>query len=339
MNHSPRIAALLAPLLSLALLTACTGTNEAQVTSRLGLINAGGAEIRIVTPADNATGTPSSTSATQAVSGAVDLEVLPGGRQMIVAFPDRLELRDASLKVLNTLAAPSGVTACYVRLKASPARDQVAALSDCGGGAAEQLVVYRSDASLAFFATLPPPTPSSSDLARFALTSVQTVWLARPATGGGSELLRVNADGVKVMTVPPLSAVITDLAMLGGSLYAATDSGVRLVNQTDGTLSQTPVLSGVFTRLYGGDSLLAAWLQNAGSQPLTVWNGSKSGSPASLSDLRDLTFAPDGNLYYLSAAALNGADTVSGLSQNNWRVSSVQTNLSDARALTWLTSN
>ncbi|ULH14736.1 hypothetical protein MF271_12095 [Deinococcus sp. KNUC1210] len=329
-----------AALLSLALLTACTGTNEPQVTSKVALINAGGSELRTLTPPDVGTGTPAANGATQAVTGAVDLEVLPGGSRMIVAFPDRLEVRDAALNVVSTLAAPSEVTkACYVRLAASPARDLVAALSDCGNGAAEQLVVYRSDTSLAFVATLPPPTPTSSDLARFTVTTTGAVWLARPATGGGSELLRADSTGIKVVTVPPIAATVNDLAMRGTALYAATDSGVRLVNQTDGTLTQTPVLSGVYTRLYGSDRLLAAWLGSAGNQPLTIWDGTKTGSPALVTDLRDVTFAPDGNVYYLTGTALTGADTVLGLSQSTWRPTAVLTNLNDARALTWLASD
>ena len=330
----------LAALLSAALLTACTGTNEPQVTSKVAFINAGGAELRTLTPPDASTGTPAAPGVTQAVTAAADLEVLPGGSRLIVAFPDRLEVRDAALNTVTTLSAPSGVTACYVRLAASPARDLVAALSDCGNGAAEQLVVYRSDSSLAFVATLPPPTPSSSDLARFTVTTTGAVWLARPATGGGSELLRADSSGITVVTVPPLPATISDLAMRGSSLYAATDSGVRLVNQTDGTLAQTPILSGVYTRLYGGDRLLAAWLSGAGAQPLTIWDGgTKSGSPAYVSDLRDVTFAPDGNVYYLTASTLTGADTVLGLSQNNWKPNAILTNLTDARALTWLASD
>jgi len=330
MNHllSRTLPLLLAPLL----LAACTGTTEPQSTSRLGVINAGGAELRTVTPGD-----PGSDTA-QAAAGAVDLEVLPGGTQMIVAFSDHIELRDASLGTVTVFDTPTGVKPCYVRLRASPARDRVAALSDCGSGAAQQLVVYRSDASLAFVATLPPPSPSSSDLSRFAVTAAQAVWLARPATGGGSELVRADANGIGVVTTTPLNTNIYDLAMRGNNLYAATDSGIRQVNLADATLSQTVAIPVLANRLYGSDRLLGAWLQGSGSQGLTIWDGTRSGVAAYPNDLRDLTFAPDGNAYLLTGNALTGLDTVFGLSQGTWQPTDVATGLNDARAVTWLTA-
>ena len=319
------LLALLAPLL----LVACTGTTEPQPSARLGVVNAGGAELRVVTPGEAALPLP--------VSGAVDVEVLPGGSQLLIAFTDHIELRDASLGSLVALPTPAGVTPCYVRLRASPARDRVAALSDCGQGAAQQLVVYRSDGSLAFVATLPPPSPTSSDLSRFAVTGGQAVWLARPATGGGSELIRADENGVQVVTNPPLNTVVSDLAMRGGSLYAATGSGVREVNLKDGSLSQTVALTTIANRLYGSDRLLGAWLSGAGSQALTIWDGTRSGAASYPSDLRDLSFAPDGNAYVLTSSTLTRLDTVTGLNQNGWQSAEVASGLNDARAVTWLT--
>ena len=316
--------ALLAPLL----LVACTGTTEPQPSARLGVVNAGGAELRVVTP--GAADLP------LAVGGAVDLEVLPGGSRLLIAFADHIELRDASLGGLVTLPTPAGVTPCYVRLRASPARDRVAALSDCGQGAAQQLVVYRSDGSLAFVATLPPPSPTRSDLSRFTVTGGQAVWLARPATGGGSELIRADENGVQVVTNPPLNANVSDLAMRGGSLYAATDSGVREVSLQDGSLSQTVALATVANRLYGSDRLLGAWLSGAGSQALIIWDGTRSGAAFFTSDLRDLSFAPDGNAYALTSSTLTRLDTVTGLNQSGWQSSEVGSGLNDARAVTWL---
>ena len=334
MNHLfKRLAPLLlAPLLLLA----CTGTTEPESTARLGLINAGGAQLRTVTPGA-ATG-----DTVQTVTGAVDLEVLPSGTQMVVAFRDHLELRDASLGNVTPLPVPTGVTPCYVRLRTSPARDRIAALSDCGNGAAEQLVVYRSDGTLAFTATLPPPSPTSSDLSRFAVTTGQAVWLARPATGGGSELIRADENGVQVVTNPPLSVTIYDLAMRGSNLYAATNLGVRQVSLTEATLSQTapfPNLAQLpVTRLYGSERLLGAWLSDLGSQPLIIWDGTTSSAAAYPTDLRDLTFAPDGNAYALTGSTLTRLDTVLGLSRGTWQPTDVATGLSDARAVTWLTA-
>ena len=199
--------------------------------------------------------------------------------------------------------------------------------------------MYRADGTLLYSATLPPPTPLDSTQTRFAVLPSQAVWVARPATGGGTELLRADSSGIQLVTTPPLSAVVSDLAVRGGLLYAATDSGVRQVALQDGSLAQTPALSGAYTRLYGGGNLLAAWLGNAGAQPLTVWDGSRVGSPGLVSDLRGVAFAPDGNVYFLSSTALSVADTVFGLSQGSWKTAQVQGNLQDARALTWLTAN
>ncbi len=331
MNLNVHAKRLLPTLLAPLLLVACTGTSEPQSTSRLALINAGGSQLRSVTP--SAPGT----DAVQAVSGATDLEVLPGGSKVMVAFRDHIELRDAALASATTLAAPAGVTPCYVRLRASAARDRIAALSDCGSGAAEQLVVYRSDGSLAFSATVPPPSPTSSDLSRFALTSDQAVWLARPAIGGGSELFRADQNGIRVVTVPPLSTTVYDLATRGDVLYAATDGGVREVLRDSGTLSAQTALAVRADRLYGGDRLLGAWLSNTGPQPLTIWDGATSGVAAYLTDARDLTFAPDGNAYALTGTALTQLDTVLGLRQGSWRPTDVATGLNDAGAVTWLT--
>lgn len=334
MNLKHPLNRLLPLLLAPLLLAACTGTTEPQSNARLGLINAGGAQLQTVTPAAAGSNT------VQAVSGAVDLEVLPGGSQLLLAFRDRIERRDAAFAGAITLAAPAGVTPCYLRLRASSARDRVAALSDCGQGAAPQLVMYRSDGSLAFTATVPPPTPSSSDASRFAVTGDQAVWLARPATGGGSELIRADQNGVVVVTVPPLRATIYDLATRADTLYAATDTGIRAVNLADGSLSATTAFPGQATRLYGNDRLLGAWLSGSGSQPLTIWDGTPSGVGVASypSDLRDLTFAPDGNAYALTGTTLTQLDTVLGLRQNSWLPTDVASGLTDARAVTWLTA-
>ena len=89
MNLKLNFKRLLPTLLPPLLLVACTGTAEPESTSRLGLINAGGSQLRTVTP--SAPGT----DAAQTVSGAADLEVLPGGSKVVVAFRDHIELRDA----------------------------------------------------------------------------------------------------------------------------------------------------------------------------------------------------------------------------------------------------
>jgi hypothetical protein len=321
---------LLAPLL----LTACTGTTEPQTSARVALINGGGTQLRTVTPGAAAG------DVTQPVSGAVGLEALPGGSQLTLAFRDHLELRDAALAPVGAarLPLPAGFRACFVRLRASPARDRVAALSDCGSGAQQQLVVYRSDGSLAFTADVPPPSPSSSDLSRFAVTTGQAVWLTRPALGGGYELLRADENGIRVVTAQALSINVYDLAMLGSTLYAATDSGTRPVNLNDGTLGEPTGIKAQVNRVYGGDRVLGAWLSGVGSQPLNIWDGVTTGVAAYPSDLRDVTFTPDGNAFALSGTALTQFDVVLGLRQSLWQPTDVAGPLNDARAVTWLTA-
>jgi hypothetical protein len=319
--------ALLAPLL----LMACTGTTEPPVTFSLAVVNGGGSELRTVTPEDAASDT------VLPVTGAVDVEVLPGGTQVVVAFKDRLELRDASLKLVSVLPAPD-FTPCYVRLRASPQRDRIAALSDCGAGAAQRLAVYRSDTTLAFTATIPAPTPQSSDQTRFAVTNNQTVWFARPALGGGTDLIKATFEGIKVVTPIPLTNTIYDLATLGTTLYAATDDGVRAVDLDKVVLlAQVPALKLQAKRLYGSDRLLGIWLSGEGSQALNIWDGSKVGTPAPFSTLIDLTFAPDRRGYALTGTGITQFDTDRGLSQGNWQSSNVTGGLNDARAAVFLT--
>ena len=110
------------------------------------------------------------------------------------------------------------------------------------------------------------------------------------------------------------------------------------MNLADATLSQTVAIPVLANRLYGSDRLLGAWLQGSGSQGLTIWDGTRSGVAAYPNDLRDLTFAPDGNAYLLTGNALTGLDTVFGLSQGTWQPTDVATGLNDARAVTWLTA-
>lgn len=333
----------LLPLLLAPLLAACTGTTESQTSARVALINAGGTQLRTitpVTPGTTATPGPAAGDVTQAVTGAVGVQALPGGTQLLALFSDHAELRDATLAGVgvNPLPLPAGFRACFVRLRASPARDRLAALSDCGSGAQQQLVVYRSDGSLAFSADVPPPSPVSSDLSRFAVTTGQAVWLTRPAVGGGYELLRADENGIRVVTTQALNINVYDLAMLGSTLYAATDSGTRAVDLNTGALGQPTGVTTQVNRLYGGDRLLGAWLSGVSSQPLTVWDGVSSGVAAYPNDLRDLSFAPDGNAFALSGTALTRLDTVLGLRQGLWQPTDVAGPLNDARAVTWLTA-
>ncbi|MFC4456332.1 hypothetical protein [Deinococcus sonorensis] len=326
----PRFLALAA--LSLSLLSACTGTTEPTVSVGVALVNQNGNELRSVVG-------PGTSAAAQPVTGALDLQVLASGKTVVVAYRDHLETRGLTLQNPVPLPGPgSGFTPCFVRLAISPARDRVAALSDCGNGAAEQLAVYRSDGLLDYTATLPPPTPTDSANTRFTITPDLNIWVARPAIGGGSELLRVSSAGITVVTNPPLSTAVHDLAVRGGTLYAATDQGVLAVNPTSGALAATPVISGVINRLYSDNTLLAAWLldSSASSQALTLWDGTRRGVPAYPADLRDVTFGPDGKAYLLSGNKVTSYDTVFGFQRGDWQPTDLITTLQGARALTWI---
>ena len=52
--------------------------------------------------------------------------------------------------------------------------------------------------------------------------------------------------------------------------------------------------------------------------------------------LRDLTFTPDGLLYTLSETTLTQFDSVSGLNGGTWKERRILSDLTGARALTWL---
>lgn len=328
-------------LLTAGLLTACTGTEEPQNAVRLATLTDGigsGAPGQQVTGARTLQvaavgGTPTQTT----VTNAVDAETLPGGGGLLLAFPDRLEARTPAGEVSATLPAP-GFRACFVRLRASVARDRFAALSDCADGSPQQLAVYRSDLTLAWTVTLPPPTPALSESTRYVVsadpvTSDGAVWLTRPAVGGGSEVLRATSSGLTVLSTQ--ASPVYDLGLRGGAVYAATDAGVQALN-TAGVPTGAVVISGRQDRLYGSEGLLAAWRLSGNAEPLSLWDGARVGQIPAISQLRDATLAPDGNIYLLTPGALTGYDTVFGLQRNEWRPVTVSGNLNEARATTWL---
>ncbi|AWN24344.1 hypothetical protein DKM44_14835 [Deinococcus irradiatisoli] len=318
-----------------ALLTACTGTTEDAVVIRLAVLSGTGASasLRAVDVGQSA-GAPSVN-----VPGAVDIETLPGGSSLAVLYGDHLETRDVNLGNPVVRANPGGASfkPCYVKLEASVARDRLAALSDCGGGALQQVVVWRSDGSLALSATLPAPTPSTPLQTRIAVQG-DTVWVVHPAVGAGSELIIVtrNSDGSSSLSTPVATPLINDLAFFKGAVYAATDTGVKTLSASGvlTALPSTTQLGVSSTRLYTDDRLLGSW-QDTPSAPLLIWNGAVTGVPAYFGDLRDLTYAPDGTLYTLSSGTLTQFDSAYGLAGSGWRNRELAT-FSDPRAVTWL---
>ncbi|WP_293909311.1 hypothetical protein [Deinococcus sp.] len=330
-QHRP----LLAACLLTALLSACTGTTEDAVVLRLAVLSGVG-DGAVLSAVD--VGSPA--SLVTPVPKALDLESLSGGTALAVLYPDKLETRDATFGKPETRANPAdpGFKPCYVNLEASALRDRLAALSDCGGGALQQVAVWRSDGSLAFSATLPGPTPTSPEQTHIAVLG-DTLWAVHPAVGGGSELIRVirSSDGSAGVSTPTLTPTINDLTFYRGTGYAATDSGLRTLSEA-GVLTAVPDTSkppgGALTRLYADDRLLGAWAGGSYSA-LNIWNGAKTSSPTSFSDLRDLVFAPDGTLYTLSGNVLSQYDSAFGLADSGWRGKDLSS-FTDPRAVTWL---
>jgi hypothetical protein len=337
LTFNTRLAAplLTAGLLS-ALLSACTGTTEEDaVTLRLAVLSGSGAAATL-----SAVDAGSAPSLNTSVANAVDLESLGGGTSLAVLYPDRVELRDASFAAPKAQANPSDPSfrPCYVNLEASASRDRLAALSDCGGGALQQVAVWRPDGSLAFSATLPGPTPTTPLQTRIAVSG-DTLWAVHPAVGGGSELIRVirNSDGSASVSTPIATPTINDLTFYRGVAYAATDSGLRTLNEA-GALGAVPDTSkpptGAASRLWADDRLLGAWASGSNT-PLSVWNGVKSGLVANFSELRDLVFAPNGTLYTLSGTTLTQYDSAFGLADSGWRGKDLSA-FNDPKAVTWL---
>ncbi|AZI43079.1 hypothetical protein EHF33_10265 [Deinococcus psychrotolerans] len=323
------------PLLLPAVLSACTGTTEDAVTIRLAVLSGTGSAAALSTVDVGKTGVQQTAS----VPNAVDLATLPGGNKLALLYTDHLETRDANLA--NPVSQPNPTDAafrpCYVKLEVSAALDRLAALSDCGNGALQQVVVWRSDGSVSFSATLPAPTPSTPRQTRLAVQG-DTVWAVHPAVGSGSELLRVsrNSDGSSSLASPVSVPTINDLAFFKGALYAAVSSGVQTLSSS-GTLTALPATTQLNTpasNLYSSDRLLGAW-QSGSSAPLLIWNGSKTGIPAYFSDLRDVTYAPDATLYSLDATTLTQFDSAYGLAGNGWRNTPLAT-FNNPRAVTWL---
>ncbi|GBF06905.1 hypothetical protein DAERI_110087 [Deinococcus aerius] len=356
----PRLMAL--ALLLPGLLAACTGTDEGAVTLRLAVLTDGGATVRTVTTSSGGT-TPAPGDVTVSVNGGVTLDTLPGGARLALTLAGGVESRDVNLANAAPFAALPFTPTCLTATALSAARDRLLTLNQCGTGGTvngpQQLALYRTDGTLVWTATLPtftPPiaTPDTPPL-RIAVIG-NTGVVARPVVGGGSETIRVapqnTGDIVATSSTPVRTVAIRDLAPSGSLIYAATDAGVQPLRDTgepDPSRTVTAFGTGRVDRLWtsaGSGSvgnLFAAWRDatlggDGSSQPLRLWDGARTSAVTVtfFSALRDVTFAPDGNLYALTRTDLRRYDTVFGLSQNNWREQVLLSGLNDARAVTWL---
>ncbi|WP_034385442.1 hypothetical protein [Deinococcus sp. YIM 77859] len=358
------------PLLPFAalLLAACTGTEEGTLPVRLAVLTDGGATLRAVTT--RGTGVqpvpvpddPDPIS----VNGGVALGTLPGGKRFALTLTGGIESRAVNLADPQPFAAPFDVPGfsppCLKTTVLNAQRDRLLTLSECENGR-QQLALYRTDGTLVWRA-LPPvayvPTDPDAPPTRLALTrtnNVDIAIVARPALGGGSEVLRVASEtGREVADVsdPVPTPAIRDLAPASsGVIYAATDAGIQPLTETGVPNAQAALAAfgtGRVDRIWTsvgsgvGGSLIAAWrdtaLSGGGSEPLRLWDAAGGRTSAvtvvNVAELRDVTFAPDGNLYALTRTALTSYDVLFGLSQGNWRATTLLYNLSGGQAVTWL---
>lgn len=343
-----------------ALLSACTGIDEPPPGLRLVVLNNGGSALGYAS--STATG-KTALSGQVSVTGGVGVQYLNNGNSFALALASGLEQRDVNLAATSAFTAPP-FTPCFKQVVASAARDRLLALSDCSN--VQQLALYRSDGTLVWTALLPTPlvTIPGNDTppTRLAVQSAERAVVSRAALAGGSEVMLVTPrntgdplqDAVADVSTPLNTVSIRDLALYGGNVYAATDTGVRAllpsgVPDANASAVQSAFGTQRYDRLWGGSigsvTLLAAWRSNivsgASSEYLKLWSGSRTtaSNVALLSDLRDLTFGIDGRIYALTNRTLSSYDTVLGLAdQVSWAAQNHVTGLSDARALTWVVS-
>lgn len=344
-------------------LTACTGTEERAPNLRLAVLTAGGEALGYVdtAPPESDASTPAAPTLTPVgpVDGGRDLHTADGGRSLLLTRRTGAERRRAELTPGTPFAGLPFPT-CLTRSAVDAARTRLLVLSECSGDV-QRLALYRMDGTVVWTATLgtavpPLSTPDAPPVNIAVVGDVAVV--SRPALGGGSEVVRAAprnvGDPVAVASLPERTVAVRDLAALsGGTVYAATDSGVYPLLDTglpDLTRRVAAFGERRLDRLWGeplgARTLLFGWHDPAlsgGDAYLRVWDGAASGTPPStaqnvayVTDLRDVTLAPDGNLYVLSRTALTRFDAVLGVQSGNWQARTLLVSLNDARALAWL---
>lgn len=346
-------------------LSGCTGTDEGLSTLRLALLTEDGAALRSVDTGASAGTSDLSAPITlgEPLGPGRDLHTVGSGRTLLVTRRGGVEARDADLEGEPRPfgALPTTFTPCLTQSAVNAARTRLLTLSECPNDAGQYLALYSADGTLIWTATLrtfTPPVGGDTPPTRLAVVGDVGI-VARAALGGGSEVIRAapRASGdpvrdlVAVVSDPLPTVAIRDLANFGSSVYAATDSGVRslLATGEPNLTAELPAFGNArYDRLWdgviGGRNLLFAWRDNAltlsGAEDLRVWDGEATTlrTVASLGGLRDLTLAPDGNLYVLTSGSLLRYDVILGLENSNWQRTTLLTDaaLSGARALTWL---
>ncbi|SEJ16638.1 hypothetical protein SAMN04488058_104188 [Deinococcus reticulitermitis] len=360
-----RVFALLSATLLGAALSGCTGTEEGLSTLRLALLTEGGAALRSVdtSPTEGTSALSAPIALAEPLGPGRDLHTVNSGRTLLVTRRGGVEARDADLEgePRPFAALPPTFTPCLTQSALNAARTRLLTLSECPNDAGQFLALYAADGALIWTATLrtfTPPVGADTPPTRLAVVGDVGI-VARAALGGGSEVIRAaprgsgdpERDRVAVVSDPLRTVPIRDLANFGASVYAATDSGVRplLATGEPNLTAELPAFGNArYDRLWdgviGGRNLLFAWRDNAltlnGAEELRVWDGAATTlrTVDLLGDLRDLTLAPDGNLYALAGGSLRRYDVVLGLEGSNWQRTTLLSDpaLADARALTWL---
>ncbi|AFZ66418.1 hypothetical protein [Deinococcus peraridilitoris] len=365
-----------------AALTACTGTEESGRAFNV-VVQDGETTLRLVGVQD--TGAPSASAPVTTASRVTDLATVEAGFLLGVAFTDRLELRGANATTpVRTIGAvvPAGTPGaspapdynrnglpdyvpCYRQVEPNQSGTRLALFSDiganndlgCPAGAREQWVaLYASSGTLLFNALLPAPLTTDPRDVHLAVLGEDLFVARRSGALEVSEIDRIRADGnpndgvvrAQVDVLNTSTPLIRDLAVLGSTLYAATEAGVRTV-AASGVLGD-PVAG--FTeradRLWTAQGILAAWNGNPTGSTGTLTLRYRSGddftstlvlTSTSLQNLRDVVIGPDGYLYVILPGSVQRYD-LSGFSRGNIRTPSPEAVSSglqgDARAAAYV---
>ncbi|ALW87578.1 hypothetical protein [Deinococcus actinosclerus] len=323
---------LLLPVLTTALLTACTGTEEVQYAVQLNVLTNADASGRAAQL--RALNTDGGSVNTVPVTGGVQVLPVSGSRRVISVRVDGAETRTPQGEDPQPFADP-GFTPCYTRAAQDAARTRLLLLSECSG--VQRAALFSSDTRALIWSALlptylPPVTTSDTPPTRLAVQG-DVGLISRARLNGGSEIIRVAIPGgtsAPEVSAPLAIPAVFDLVPYGGRVLAATATGIQALTSS-GEPDSTTTLSAFgatrYDRLWVGganNTLLAAWRSNVlaatSDSPLRLWDGAATtaATVATLADIRDLTLPSDGKAYVLAGSALNRYDVTLGLSTGNW---------------------
>ncbi|PYE54205.1 hypothetical protein [Deinococcus yavapaiensis] len=312
------------------LLAACTGTVEELPSIRL-VIADGARTLRSVNSQSPSTSPVTVTT----TSDVVGLTSAQSGTRVAVAFPDRVELRDANLVVASTIAAPSGFTPCFSGLRGDENGSRLALLSSCTNNTQQNVLLYSPNGDLIFNQQLPLPSYDPSTI-RFDV-SADAVFLARPTISGGGEVLRVTATGTTTLLTTP--SPIEDLVVRGATVFVSTSGSVTPINAAASPPALgTPLLTLDAERLFSNGNLLVAFDADTSNGTVSVTNdGAVTARVPFTPALQDATVAPDSYLYLLQRTGLARVDVVRLVESPTRNYLGV--NVTDGRFLAWIVSD